>query len=155
MRGEVPGGQASTIAGEILEQFGNLCGGARVMDDVDYEVGFGKPPKKSQFKKGQSGNPGGRRTRPRSLREEIMLKLDRKVAVPMPGKKTKQIMTVREIIATKLVQDAANGKPAALKHVLECEDSSLAGGTDDPLIEFTLKLEEDGREPKDWNIRSN
>jgi uncharacterized protein DUF5681 len=25
-----------------------------------YEVGFGKPPKASQWKKGQSGNPGGR-----------------------------------------------------------------------------------------------
>jgi hypothetical protein len=26
----------------------------------DYEVGYGKPPKKSQFKKGRSGNPNGR-----------------------------------------------------------------------------------------------
>ena len=29
----------------------------------DYEVGRGKPPKESQFKKGQSGNPSGRRKR--------------------------------------------------------------------------------------------
>lgn len=28
---------------------------------IDYEVGRGKPPKKSQFVKGKSGNPGGRR----------------------------------------------------------------------------------------------
>jgi hypothetical protein len=26
----------------------------------DYEVGFGRPPKKTQFQKGQSGNPKGR-----------------------------------------------------------------------------------------------
>ena len=26
----------------------------------DYEIGFGKPPKSSQWKKGQSGNPKGR-----------------------------------------------------------------------------------------------
>ena len=26
----------------------------------DYEVGYGKPPRKSQFKPGQSGNPKGR-----------------------------------------------------------------------------------------------
>jgi hypothetical protein len=26
----------------------------------DYEVGHGKPPKSTQFKKGQSGNPKGR-----------------------------------------------------------------------------------------------
>ena len=30
-------------------------------DEVnDYEVGYGKPPKHSQFKKGRSGNPKGR-----------------------------------------------------------------------------------------------
>jgi hypothetical protein len=28
---------------------------------ADYEIGRGKPPKKSQFVKGKSGNPGGRR----------------------------------------------------------------------------------------------
>jgi hypothetical protein len=26
----------------------------------DYEVGYGKPPRRSRFRKGQSGNPGGR-----------------------------------------------------------------------------------------------
>lgn len=30
------------------------------MADTSYTVGKGKPPKDSQFKKGQSGNPGGR-----------------------------------------------------------------------------------------------
>jgi len=29
-------------------------------DDKDYEVGYGKPPKEHQFKKGQSGNLKGR-----------------------------------------------------------------------------------------------
>ncbi len=29
----------------------------------DYKVGRGKPPKETQFKKGQSGNPSGRRKR--------------------------------------------------------------------------------------------
>ena len=28
--------------------------------NADYEVGFGKPPKATQFKGGQSGNPKGR-----------------------------------------------------------------------------------------------
>lgn len=29
-------------------------------DKKDYEVGYGKPPKSTQFQKGQSGNPKGR-----------------------------------------------------------------------------------------------
>lgn len=29
-------------------------------NDTGYEVGYGKPPKSTRFKKGQSGNPGGR-----------------------------------------------------------------------------------------------
>ena len=28
-------------------------------DDDNYEVGKGRPPRHSQFKKGQSGNPSG------------------------------------------------------------------------------------------------
>jgi hypothetical protein len=31
------------------------------VSDGDYEVGYGKPPERTQFKKGQSGNPKGRR----------------------------------------------------------------------------------------------
>src|SRR5579871_2575461 len=33
-----------------------------------YEVGYGKPPRHTQFRKGQSGNPGGRPRRPPSGR---------------------------------------------------------------------------------------
>jgi hypothetical protein len=29
-------------------------------DDPGYEVGYGKPPQSTQFKKGKSGNPKGR-----------------------------------------------------------------------------------------------
>ena len=37
-----------------------------------YAIGFGKPPKHSKFKKGQSGNPGGR---PRRLAAERLEEL--------------------------------------------------------------------------------
>ena len=30
------------------------------MKPIDYDIGYGKPPKKCQFKPGQSGNPSGR-----------------------------------------------------------------------------------------------
>jgi hypothetical protein len=34
--------------------------GARPGRDGEYEVGFGKPPEQTRFKKGRSGNPKGR-----------------------------------------------------------------------------------------------
>ncbi|ANK81871.1 MAG: hypothetical protein TEF_14505 [Rhizobiales bacterium NRL2] len=34
-------------------------------DGDDYEVGFGKPPRSTQFRKGQSGNPRGRPKKPK------------------------------------------------------------------------------------------
>lgn len=36
-------------------------------DEHDYEVGYGRPPKATQFKKGQSGNPKGRPKQARTL----------------------------------------------------------------------------------------
>ena len=35
-------------------------GGPKGPDEVDYDTGYRKPPKASQFKKGQSGNKAGR-----------------------------------------------------------------------------------------------
>jgi hypothetical protein len=36
---------------------------ARHTQSASYDVGYGKPPRHTQFRKGQSGNPGGRRCR--------------------------------------------------------------------------------------------
>jgi hypothetical protein len=38
-----------------------------------YEVGYGKPPRHAQFRKGQSGNPGGRPRRSPAERANAML----------------------------------------------------------------------------------
>ena len=40
-------------------------GGNRPSDGGDYEVGFGKPPRATRFRKGQSGNPRGRPKKPK------------------------------------------------------------------------------------------
>ena len=42
----------------------------------DYRVGYGKPPLETRFKKGQSGNPGGRPRRARNLMTQLYRALD-------------------------------------------------------------------------------
>lgn len=44
-------------------------------DGNDYEIGYGKPPKSTQFQKGQSGNPNGR---PPGTRKDGMLRMSHK-----------------------------------------------------------------------------
>jgi hypothetical protein len=52
-----------------------------------YEVGYGKPPKESRFKPGQSGNPKGRPKNKESLRAKVEKILDRRVSVTANGQK--------------------------------------------------------------------
>lgn len=73
-----------------------------------YEVGYGKPPKHTRFKKGQSGNPKGR---PRFVFEEDEAPLRRyllePITVTIKGKKVK--MPAIDVIVKSMVQKAAQG----------------------------------------------
>jgi hypothetical protein len=52
----------------------------------DYEVGYGKPPKSGQFKKGISGNPSGRPKKPSDFLSVLMKELESKVTIHESGK---------------------------------------------------------------------
>ena len=54
--------------------------------DNDNEVGYGKPPKNGQFKKGQSGNPKGRSKGVRNFQTEVEAILRSKVTVTRDGR---------------------------------------------------------------------
>ena len=56
------------------------------MKDKDYEVGYGRPPKDKQFKKGQSGNPKGRPKGSRNFRTDLQEELQMQVQVTENGK---------------------------------------------------------------------
>lgn len=77
----------------------------------DY-VGYGKPPKKHQFKKGQSGNPSGKR-KPQSVEELVAKELAKLTPVQVDGKKTK--MSNLDIMVRTLVRNAMAGDLAATK----------------------------------------
>ena len=58
-------------------------------DDKPYEVGYGKPPKHTQFGKGQSGNRKGRPKGSRNFNTELNDVLDERMTITHKGKPEK------------------------------------------------------------------
>jgi hypothetical protein len=81
------------------------------------EVGRGRPPEHSRFKKGVSGNPRGRPPRSRDLKKLIDDELDQILTLTENGKRVR--LTKRELIAKKLVNDAARGEQKALQTIVK------------------------------------
>ena len=85
------------------------------------KVGPGKPPRSTQFQKGQSGNPGGRPKKERDFAKLVDKELD-EIVLGADGKLTK-----RQFIAKRLVADAAKGNLKAMDRVF----SLVAGSGND------------------------
>ena len=76
----------------------------------DYPVGYGKPPVESRFRKGKSGNPGGRPRRTKSLLSLLGEALSQRSGLP---KEDGTWMTKGEFIVGGLVEGAAGTDPKA------------------------------------------
>ena len=85
----------------------------------DEPVGYGKPPKTSQFKPGQSGNPKGRPKGARGLKQVVRAALDDEVDLVAGGKSMK--ITKREVVVLKLIQKAAGGDVRAIDSILNLD----------------------------------
>ena len=81
----------------------------------DYEVGRGKPPMHSRFKKGQSGNPRG--PRPKNLPALLIEALNEPVVVTIDGERRK--ITKREAVVTQLVNKSAGADLRATKMLID------------------------------------
>ena len=86
------------------------------MSSSDYEIGYGKPPKHSQFKPGQSGNPRGRVPVKDKLAEASQNALFRKITIRTD--KGTQRVSMMEAMLMQLSQQAAKGDKAAIRMVL-------------------------------------
>jgi hypothetical protein len=78
------------------------------MRDDDYEVGYGKPPRHTRFRPGQSGNPSGRPKGTRNLASDLSEELREKIIVTEGGKSretTKQRAIVKTAVARALKGD--------------------------------------------------
>ncbi|MEL7481375.1 MAG: DUF5681 domain-containing protein [Pseudomonadota bacterium] len=114
----------------------------------EYQVGYGKPPKSGQFKKGQSGNRDGRpkkASKHADLQAGVLAMLDSKVSVTFDGQKKE--VTVAEAMIVQLRNDILTGTPVerarAIKLLKEiCPDYNVPGEFDDAPTEINVRLVE-------------
>jgi len=82
----------------------------------DYEVGYRKPPKRTRYQKGQSGNPKGRPRGSRSSATLLREILSERVEVRENG--STRTVTKKELILRYAVNKAATGDSRAREFLL-------------------------------------
>src|SRR6516164_4564108 len=110
---------------------------------MDYEVGYGKPPRHSRFKKGQpTANPRGR---PRKDMAALLFEgLNKKVVVTENGRRRR--ITLREAITRQLINQSASADLRATKMLLDmikdAEKQAAVAPPPEPAQWFTKADEE-------------
>lgn len=91
--------------------------GPKKTDAGDYDVGYGRPPKASRFKPGQSGNPAGRKRAQPTMVDMLHQILNERVAVQINGERKK--LRKHELLIRGIVNRAVNGEVRASKQALD------------------------------------
>lgn len=92
-----------------------------------YDVGYGKPPAHTQFKKGQSGNPKGRPKGSTNLATTLRRTLNEKVVITENGRQ--KAVSKGEAAIKQLVNRSAQGEIAFMRLLLpamNAADAALA-----------------------------
>jgi len=87
---------------------------------ADYNVGYRRPPKATQFTAGKSGNPRGRPKGSRPVGAVLQEIIQQKVSVTENGK-TRRI-PVLEVMLRRLANDAMRSDQRAIKLLLSLVD---------------------------------
>jgi hypothetical protein len=86
----------------------------------DYQVGYGRPPKATQFAPGKSGNPKGRPKGTRPVGAILQEVLGQKIVVTENGKSRR--LPFLEVLFRRLANDAVRSDKAAMKLLLALVD---------------------------------
>jgi hypothetical protein len=124
------------------------------VNSVDHGVGYRRPPTKTQFKPGKSGNPKGRPKGSRPVGALLQDIIQRQVSVTENGK-TRRLPAI-EVMLLRLVNDAMRSDQSAVKLLLSLIDRYA--GSAESTIKLRDMLAEDEeilaqylREPSDAN----
>ena len=82
----------------------------------DRDVGYGKPPRNSQFKRGQSGNPKGRPKGSRNFSTDLKATLEEPIRVTNHGKS--QTVSTQQAALMRLREKALGGDVRALDSLI-------------------------------------
>lgn len=83
-------------------------------------VGYGRPPVSSRWKRGQSGNPKGRKKSAKTVAQSIEETLARRLTIEENGRPV--TLTLQEIVLRKLAYAAARGDMNAIKTLFALKD---------------------------------
>ena len=109
-------------------------------DERDYQVGYGKPPHHTRFRRGQSGNPRGRPSGSRNLATLVNEALNEPVIVVDDG--GRRIINKREAIIKQLVNRSAKADWRAIKILLDIV-RELEGRTEPETAESSFTAEDE------------
>jgi|SRR5579871_3077161 len=84
---------------------------------ASYEVGYRKPPRHTQFQKGQSGNPGGRPRRPARRLDELALYEAYRTTIVMEDGHAEPTPAIQAVLRRQL-ESAAGGNVRAQRDIL-------------------------------------
>ncbi|WP_165978839.1 DUF5681 domain-containing protein [Antarcticimicrobium luteum] len=87
--------------------------------DEDYEVGYGKPPRHTRFKKGQSGNPKGRPKGAKGLNASLKRELESQITIREGNREVR--VSKAEAMAKRLATSALQGNMKALLALLKID----------------------------------
>jgi hypothetical protein len=85
----------------------------------DYEIGYGKPPKSGQFKKGISGNPSGRPKKLSDFASELARELNSNLVINENGQR--KVIKKSKGLAKQAVNKALSGNLPALRLVINTD----------------------------------
>jgi hypothetical protein len=100
-------------------------------NSTDEKVGYKRPPRHTRFRRGESGNPGGRQPGVRNFATDVKAALKAPVALSEKGK-TRRVST-QEAVLLRLKEKALKGDPRALEQIIRLAQIFNGDSPDDAL----------------------